>query len=325
MEIKKAVRKAIPFIGCLYGKSSGGKTYSALRLARGLIGEGAKICVIDTENGRASHYADYFEFDTLELFPPFTSARYIEAIKSAENAGYKAIIVDSISHEWDGIGGCLEMAEGKQGLQAWARPKAEHRKLINLLLQSKSHIIFCARAKDEVEQVRIGGKSEIVTKGLAMIQEKNFPFEMLVTFRMEEQGKAYLEKATGINPLKESFIAGSTITEQHGKIIFDWINRGDAVDLEEKKLKDVAREVAMNEGEDALKNWFSNLDEKEKILAAKFSVSFKKDLMKIAKEKEDGEAKILTLSSLKDSLSDQEKADIAFKEMNAALQEDNDK
>ena len=123
-EIKKATRKAIPAIICLYGKSGGGKTYSALKLAKGL---GGKICVIDTENGRASHYADEFDFDVIDLNPPFSPARYIEAIKTAQDAGYKAIVIDSISHEWEGTGGCLEMAEGKQGLQ-------QHLRLLHLHL-----------------------------------------------------------------------------------------------------------------------------------------------------------------------------------------------
>jgi len=293
MEIKKATRKAIPFIGCLYGKSSGGKTYSALRLANGLIDDTDRICLIDTENGRASHYADYFDFDVLELEPPFTPARYIEAIAMAEKAGYKAIIVDSITHEWDGIGGCLELADRKsrsgkelQGLVKWALPKAEHRKLMSKLLQLKCHIIFCARGQEKMEQVYNNGKQEIVNKGLAMIQEKNFPFEMLVTFKLEDQGKAYLEKATGLKDLQDKFKGGEYITEEHGRIIAEWINKGDEVDLEVKELKEQAREVALFEGEKSLKDWFDNLNEKEKEIANKFPVVFKKNLMRIAKERD---------------------------------------
>ncbi len=284
MEIKKAIRKAIPFIGLLYGKSSGGKTYSALRLAKGMVDNG-KICVIDTENGRASHYADYFDFDILELSPPFSPSRYIDAIKSAVLAGYKVIIVDSISHEWEGIGGVLEMAEGKTGLQSWAKPKAEHRKLMNMLLRLHVHVIFCARAKDDLEQVEVikdgKKKTEIVNKGLIPIQEKNFPYEMLVTFRLEEQGKAFLEKATGILALKEQFKDGELISEAHGKIIADWINKGEEIDIEAKRLREEARQIAM-EGEVALKAWFEGLEKEDKEIAEKFPIEFKKELGKIA-------------------------------------------
>lgn len=301
MEIKKAKRKAIPFIGCLYGKSSSGKTYSALRLARGLLDDNDRICLIDTENGRASHYADFFDFDVLELEPPFTPARYIEAIIMAEKAGYKAIIIDSITHEWDGLGGCLEIADRKgrngkeiQGLVKWSLPKAEHRKLMSKLLQLKCHVIFCARGQEKMEQVYNNGKQEIINKGLHMIQEKNFPFEMLVTFKLEDQGKACLEKATGLKDLQEKFKNGGYITEEHGKIIAEWINKGDEVDLDVKKLKEEAREVALFQGESSLKDWFTNLNDEDKKTANKFPTVFKKDLSRIAKERdklEQGESK----------------------------------
>lgn len=277
-EIKKATRKAIPAIICLYGKSGGGKTYSALKLAKGL---GGKICVIDTENGRASHYADEFDFDVIDLNPPFSPARYIEAIKTAQDAGYKAIVIDSISHEWEGTGGCLEMAEGKQGLQAWAKPKAEHRKMMNMLLQSKSHIIFCARAKDDLEQVKVNGKTEIVNKGIIPIQEKNFPFEMLITFQMSDKGKVKIEKC--IKGLENSLIIDNFINENHGRIIANWIDKGESVDLEFKRLEAEAREEAMK-GANAITNWFKSLPHDKQAL---FSTKLKKELFNIAKNADD--------------------------------------
>lgn len=286
MEIKKAVRKAIPFIGCFYGRSGSGKTYSAIKLATGLV-NGDKVCLIDTENGRASHYADDFDnLYILDLEPPFTPSRYIEAIKVAERAGYKAIIIDSISHEWEGMGGCLEMAEGKTGLIAWAKPKEQHRKLMNMLLQSKSHIIFCARAKEEMEQVKdkATGKAEIIKKGIMPIQEKNFPFEMLVTFRMADKGKVVIEKC--IKSLESSLKINEDefVSEKHGRMIADWIEKGESVDLEVKRLKEDAREVAMSQGQSALIAWFSQLNEDDQIIAKRFDIDFKRDLTKIAKD-----------------------------------------
>jgi hypothetical protein len=286
MKPKKAERKAIPAIICLYGKSGGGKTYSALKLAKGLITEKDRICLIDTENGRASHYADEFDFDVIDLDPPFTPARYIQAIKTAQDEGYKTIVIDSISHEWEGIGGCLEMAEGKSGLQAWAKPKEQHRKMMNMLLQAKSHIIFCARAKDNLEQVKVNGKTEIVNHGLVPIQEKNFPFEMLITLKMEEKGKVTIEKC--VKGLEESLKINGYIGENHGKIIADWINKGAKVDLEAKQLMAEARAEAMK-GDVNLKNWFNSLDDKQKPIAKAFGDEFKRELSRIAKDVEDVE------------------------------------
>jgi len=278
-QTKKAVRKAVPAIICLYGKSGGGKTYSALKLAQGLVGK-ERICLIDTENGRASHYADEFDFDIIDLDPPFTPSRYIQAIKTAQDGGYKAIVIDSISHEWEGIGGCLEMAEDKTGLQAWVKPKEQHRKMMNMLLQAKSHIIFCARAKDNLKQVKINGKAEIVNHGLVPIQEKNFPFEMLITLKMEDKGKVSIEKC--IKGLEESLKINGYINESHGKIIADWINQGAKVDLEAKQLMAEARAEAIK-GVDIV-SWVNSLDEKQKAIAKSFDSEFKKELVAIAKE-----------------------------------------
>lgn len=315
-EIKKATRKAIPAIICLYGKSGGGKTYSALKLAKGLISNNDKICVIDTENGRASHYADEFDFDVIDLNPPFSPARYIEAIKTAQDAGYKAIVIDSISHEWEGTGGCLEMAEGKTGLQAWAKPKAEHRKMMNMLLQSKSHIIFCARAKDDLEQVKINGKTEIVNKGLIPIQEKNFPFEMLITFQMADKGKVKIEKC--IKGLENSLIIDNYINENHGKIIASWIDKGESVDLEFKRLEAEAREEAMK-GINAISTWFKSLPEAKQNL---FNIKLKKELNNIAKsadENKPNEPKIIEgLPKIDNELTEEEKLAIKTEELRLA-------
>jgi hypothetical protein len=295
IQFKKAIRKAIPAIICFYGKSGSGKTYSALKLAQGLVGNG-RICLIDTENKRASHYADEFDFDSFDLDPPFTPERYMAVISAAQDAGYKAIVIDSISHEWEGTGGLLEMAEGKNGLQAWALPKSRHRKMMNMLLQAKSHIIFCARAKYDLEQIKVNGKAEIVNKGLKPIQENNFPFEMLITFKMEDKGKVIVEKC--VKSLESSLKIEGFITENHGKIIADWINRGEQIDLEVKELQSEAREEAMKGGV-SLANWFKGLEEKKQIIAKRFNVNFKRELSTIAKEFDSDSSKTNGLESLK--------------------------
>jgi hypothetical protein len=271
MKIEKAVRKAIPFIGCFYGKSGSGKTYSALKLATGLA-NGGKICLIDTENSRASHYADEFNFDVINLQPPFHSLRYLEAIKLAENEGCSVLIIDSISHEWDGVGGCIERAEegktssGKSltGLNKWAKVKQEHRKLMQYLLQSKIHIVFCARAKDLLEQEGSGATVTITHKGIVPIQEKNFPFEMLVTFFMQDGGKVKIEKC--IKGLKNSIDIpqGNFIEEKHGQIILEWINKGEAKDFRIDKLRSDGLEYAESGDLDGLKDWYNSLSKQDK-------------------------------------------------------------
>ena len=92
----------------LYGVSGSGKTYSALSIASGL---GGRIAVIDTERGSASKYASRFDFDVLDMQPPFSPAAYVNAIKAAEGEGYDILIIDSLTHAWSGTGGALEMVD----------------------------------------------------------------------------------------------------------------------------------------------------------------------------------------------------------------------
>ncbi|HOD42252.1 MAG TPA: AAA family ATPase, partial [Candidatus Wallbacteria bacterium] len=111
MEFIRATKNATKLRVGISGAAGSGKTYSALKIATGI---GGKIAVIDTERGSASLYADKFDFDTVQIEPPYTPDKYIEAIKLAERSGYGTIIVDSLSHAWAGSGGLLDMHDAIQ-------------------------------------------------------------------------------------------------------------------------------------------------------------------------------------------------------------------
>jgi len=198
IEFRPAKREAISLLVGLAGGTGSGKTYSALRLATGLA-VGARFGVIDTENGRAAHYADDFSFDSAELEPPFTPARYLEAIRAADAAGYPVIVVDSASHEHAGDGGLLDMHDAElermggnasANMAAWIKPKAEHKRFVSELLRLRAHLILCFRAEPKVEMRKgAGGKIEIVPKetltgldGWIPISEKTLPFELTLSF-----------------------------------------------------------------------------------------------------------------------------------------------
>src|SRR5690242_17663606 len=107
----RAVRRGTHVIVTAYGESGCGKTYSLIKLGRGLVGPNGKLGMIDTETGRGLIYANVGDgYEYAELTPPFTPERYIEAIDAAEAAGIEALIIDSGSHEWEGLGGVLEIA-----------------------------------------------------------------------------------------------------------------------------------------------------------------------------------------------------------------------
>lgn len=194
----RALRTNVNLLIGVAGASGSGKTFSALRLASG-ISDGKPFAVIDTERGRSKHYADQFTFDVAELDAPFSPARYLEAIETADAAGYPCIVVDSMSHSWAGEGGCMDMQEqeferltkGKEEradafkLLSWAKPKQEHKRMLYGLLKVKAHVILCFRAEPKVEIAKKDGRTVIVPKmtmtsidGWIPICEKSLPFEL---------------------------------------------------------------------------------------------------------------------------------------------------
>lgn len=158
-----ATRDKTPLLVGIVGPSSSGKTYSALRLATGFqrVNPG-EIFVIDTEAGRALQYAERFRFVHVPFGAPFGPLDYLDVIKYCVDNGATNIVIDSMSHEHEGPGGVLEMhaAEharlgggGKNQMIAWAKPKSEHRRLINTILQFNCNFIFCFRAKEKLKMV----------------------------------------------------------------------------------------------------------------------------------------------------------------------------
>ncbi len=187
LEFKRATRQGVKPLIDLYSESGCGKTYSALLLARGIVGPAGKIAMGDSESGRGSLYADVLPggYEVLEMNAPFTPASYVAVIEAAEKGGFDVLILDSMSHEWEGIGGVLDMAgdneqrSGKPGLHNWKVPKLEHNKLVLKLLQTRLAIICCIRAKFKSRQVKNErGKTEIVKDEVpSPIQSEEFIFE----------------------------------------------------------------------------------------------------------------------------------------------------
>lgn len=161
-----AVRARVPLWIGLVGSSGSGKTMSALRLATGMskvYGDG--VFLIDTEARRSAHYAPDFRFTIVDFKAPFGPLDYLAAIEHCAARGAKTIIIDSMSHEWEGAGGVLEshdtecerlMASWKKPrdkvqMAAWQRPKAEHRRLLSAMLQMGINFITCYRAREKLK------------------------------------------------------------------------------------------------------------------------------------------------------------------------------
>jgi len=232
MEIKKATRQGIkPLIG-VYGESGCGKTMTALLLARGMAGPNGKIILIDSESGRGSMYADVIEggYDVIELREPFSPARYIEAIKAVEDAKADVLVIDSASHEHEGIGGILDMAtenevrSGKAGLHNWKVPKMEHQKFMLKMLQSTLPIIVCLRAKYKTRQKKENGKTVIVKDEVTSpIQSEDFIYEMSYHFEILQNHNIVTTKSSHPD-LRKCFPDDNStpVTIENGKRLAEW-------------------------------------------------------------------------------------------------------
>jgi DNA polymerase III delta prime subunit len=119
----------------LWGPSGAGKTYTALALAQRL---GGPVAVVDTEHGASAFYTARFPADVLILDPPFAPERWLDALREAEAGGYHVLVLDSLSPEWAGPGGCLDLVaalrrQGRKPHDAWAVVTPRHDALLDAL------------------------------------------------------------------------------------------------------------------------------------------------------------------------------------------------
>lgn len=235
VNIRKAKRAGARLVIGLAGVSGSGKTYTALQFAYGLANfDASKVGLLDAENQRGSLYADCLknergevqQFLVGDLEPPFSPERYAAAIRQFQEAGVEVLVIDSASHEWEGTGGCEEIAESRMlgGMKDWGTAKREHKRFMNAMLQSNMHIIPCLRAREKVEIRKNGSKTEVVPLGIMPVCEKNFMFELTASLMMYAEG-THQDVAKCPAELKPFLARGKGyITAADGKAVRDWVD-----------------------------------------------------------------------------------------------------
>ena len=226
MQLKKATRKQVKLRLNISAPSGAGKTYSALRMAKGLCGDCSKVAVIDTENGSASLYSDLGDFNVIDLQPPFQPEKYIEAINACVSGGMEVIIIDSSTHEW----ACL-LEENELLAQsyfkgntwsAWSKTTPRHDKFINAVLHCPLHVITCTRSKTET--VQENGKVKKI--GMKDVQREGWEYELTISLNIDrDTHMAHPSKdRTNLFEGKNPFL----ITEETGEQIAGWCNSGES-------------------------------------------------------------------------------------------------
>ena len=224
MELKKAQRKQAKIKLALQGPSGSGKTISALLLASGMT-EWSKIAVIDTENHSADLYSHLGEYNVLQLDKPFTPERYIKAIEICEASGMEVIIIDSVSHEWEGSGGILDLHGNMPGnsFTNWAKMTPRHNAFVQKILESPAHVISTIRTKTDYTLSEKNGKMVPEKVGLKGITRDGMDYEFTIVFDLDIKHFATASKdRTGLFQDKPPYV----ITPNHGERILNWCNAG---------------------------------------------------------------------------------------------------
>lgn len=257
MKFEKAMRKKARLRLALTGPSGSGKTYSALLVAKGI---GGKVAFIDTEKGSASLYSDIADFDVLELDPPFSPERFIQAIKSAEDAGYETLILDSITHEWGGVGGCLELvdiiAKAKyrgNSWSAWSEINPRHRLFLDAILRSPMHIIATMRSKTETAQVEENGRKKVAKLGMKSEQRDGVEYEFTTVLDIAHETHHAIASKDRTKLFSNS--DPMVISESTGKMLLDWLESG--INPSEEILNGFTSAIATADLESLEKYWKS--------------------------------------------------------------------
>lgn len=191
---QRATRQKSKLRMTIDGPAGSGKTYTALRFAHSLAAAtGGRIAFIDTERGSASKYVGEapdsipWDFDVAEL-TDFSPEKYTEMIEMAGKRGYSVLVIDSLSHAWEGKGGALDIKDRQGGNQwtAWRTVTPIHNRMVDAILQSPCHVITTMRSRMEyVQETDDRGKVVIKKVGMAPIQRPGMEYEFDIVCDMD--------------------------------------------------------------------------------------------------------------------------------------------
>jgi len=243
-QIVRAERKQARLRLAVCAASNGGKTWSSLELAFGLVEqlialkvlEGrveGKIGIIDTERKSAQLYAHLGPYDTIDLGPPYSVERYVGAMQALERAGCAVIILDSISHAWKGAGGVLSLLDRFQSHERFSafnstvNPAQDE--LVDAMLRSPCHVIATMRSKTEwVLEDKENRNGKLVKTprriGMAPIQRDGIEYEFTTLLDLDTDTHV-ARVLKNRCPLFDDW-QPKKLTREHGRQLADWLMEG---------------------------------------------------------------------------------------------------
>ena len=223
---RRAERRKAKLRLAITGPAGSGKTYGALLIAFGI---GGRIALLDTENGSGDLYSSLGVYDICTMSAPFTVQKYIEVIRDAENSGYDTLIIDSISAEWAGTGGLLNLhtqmtsSSRTNSFSAWGQITPRHNAFIDAMVSSNLHIIATIRSKTEYAQIQNErGKTEVKKMGFGLVQRDGIDYEFTTVFDLS------MDHIVTVSKDRTSIFDGQvfTISEDTGRVLKEWLDAG---------------------------------------------------------------------------------------------------
>ncbi|MGQ7097113.1 AAA family ATPase [Escherichia sp. SP-MK] len=246
---REKMKAVIGFIGC----SGSGKTAGALLTAYGMMREAypdileeevwKRIGVIDTEHNRAKlHVGLVYEgtkigsFLHIDFPPPYTTERYNIAVGVMKQAGAEVIIIDSLSHNWQGEGGIVETHGNMSGnsFQNWGKLASETTSLIKTLTQNDVHILATLRTKTEyVVESDANGKMAPRKVGTKPVQKDEMEYEFMLNFVID------IDHVADTSKDNTQMFEGrpQKITAEVGRKLYQWLELGIDVKTEEESRR----------------------------------------------------------------------------------------
>jgi energy-coupling factor transporter ATP-binding protein EcfA2 len=213
------------------GPSGSGKTYSSLLWAQ-VLAEGGKIAVIDTERDSAKLYADRFDFDSLSMSAPYHPDRLVEALKVAEAEGYACVVIDSLTHFWNGQGGILEIvdqagaANKGNAFSGWKVATPIQQRMVDAILAFDGHIITTMRSKTEYSlEKNEYGKISPKKVGLAPQQRDGIEYEYTLVLEMDTEHRTIIGK-TRCEMLADKVFPANAASDGANTFL-NWLKSGD--------------------------------------------------------------------------------------------------
>lgn len=261
MGFQKALREQVWTKTLIGGPSGAGKSYSALRLATGMAkATGSRIAYIGTEGSRDLYYADEFDYDLLQLEAPYKIDKYLDALDEAIEGGYKVVIIDQISSEWQWLNDQHDKMPGNS-FQNWGKLKPIHNKFMETILMAPIHVIACGRGKTEWVMEEENGKQKPKKVGLGIQSDKDIAYNYTLSL-MLEQGTHIASTDKDNTHLWDGRF--DVITEADGEALIAWANNSDIP----AKVVDVKREIVDEDTNsdliDKMKTLFKAMDADQK-------------------------------------------------------------